>query len=362
MAPEAAFRDYDFTSDDRWNRYRAGIEIPPGRDEEAILHKYKLKWYQREVDPSYTPTGPSAGAASPSDPKPYSSDTAGSQDHHPPAAAAFSQSQSDDSIPGANTESSTARAARATAGFRDKVSGYLKRSFSQTPQTIQTVLFCMHLTLVLLAVLHLQPLNKKLSQIAWVYFLQTSLLTHGYKVYLKGGFPRFSRSAFLATLQSWLQRVGGTTDFQYLMLSAVFLPHQSVSVVIVPITVLAVYHTFAYCAKTFPNNTLWQKYGVRAHSFLAAHQRDALIYNAGAEIGTGFLLIVMLATQRRAILLTILHWNWLRMRYFSPDAAAYHSMVWGIIDKKVGPYIRQVSFLNTALRFGQRWFLSMGRP
>ena len=42
--------------------------------------------------------------------------------------------------------------------------------------------------------------------------------------------------------------------------------------VIVPITVLAVYHAFAYCAKTFPNNPLWQKYGVRAHSFLAAHQ------------------------------------------------------------------------------------------
>ena len=42
--------------------------------------------------------------------------------------------------------------------------------------------------------------------------------------------------------------------------------------VIVPITILAVYHAFAYCAKSFPNNTLWQKYGVRAHSFLAAHQ------------------------------------------------------------------------------------------
>lgn len=51
------------------------------------------------------------------------------------------------------------------------------------------------------------------------------------------------------------------------------------------------------------------------------------MYNAAAEIGTGFLLTVMLATQRRAIVLTILHWNWLRMRYFSPDAAAYHSMV-----------------------------------
>ena len=51
------------------------------------------------------------------------------------------------------------------------------------------------------------------------------------QVYLKGGLPQFSRSAFLATLQGWLQRVGGTTDFQYLMLSAVFLPQQSLSLV-----------------------------------------------------------------------------------------------------------------------------------
>jgi len=42
-------RDYDFAADDRWNRYRGGIEIPPGRNEEAILQKYKAKWYQREV-------------------------------------------------------------------------------------------------------------------------------------------------------------------------------------------------------------------------------------------------------------------------------------------------------------------------
>lgn len=56
-------------------------------------------------------------------------------------------------------------------------------------------------------------------------------------------------------------------------------------------------------------------------------QRDALVYNAAAEVGTGLLLIIMLATPRRAILLTFLYWNWLRMRYFSPDAATYHNMV-----------------------------------
>ena len=42
-------RNFDFASDDRWNRYRARIEIPPDRDEQAILQKYKVKWYQKEV-------------------------------------------------------------------------------------------------------------------------------------------------------------------------------------------------------------------------------------------------------------------------------------------------------------------------
>lgn len=42
--------------------------------------------------------------------------------------------------------------------------------------------------------------------------------------------------------------------------------------VLVPITVLAVYHAFAYCAKNFSHNKLWRQYGVKAHSFLARHQ------------------------------------------------------------------------------------------
>ena len=51
------------------------------------------------------------------------------------------------------------------------------------------------------------------------------------QVYLKAGFPQLRRSGFLQILQSWLQRVGMTTDFQYMMLSAMFLPQQSVSLV-----------------------------------------------------------------------------------------------------------------------------------
>lgn len=89
--------------------------------------------------------------------------------------------------------------------------------------------------------------------------------------------------------------------------------------------------TVCVCALTLLSvYIVWSSCGVAPNGGLLFLQRDALMYNAAAEIGTGFLLIVMLATQRRAILLTFLHWNWLRMRYFSPDAASYHSMV-GIV-------------------------------
>lgn len=232
-----ASREYDFASDDRWNRYRAGIEIPPGRDEEAILQKYRLKWYQREVvsrcwsfrhylvhcalrywgsrlpqDSTFQSAEPGTAPPSSAPPKTYSSgktfmcswlcavvlaynpvclqyiawhaEPAQNQSQQtPPAAATGSgRSERNDSQPRPNAEANTARAANAAAGLKDKAFSFLKRSFSQTPQTTQTVLFSMHLTLILLAVLHLQPLNRKLSRMGWVYFFQTSLIAHGYKV------------------------------------------------------------------------------------------------------------------------------------------------------------------------------------
>ena len=62
------------------------------------------------------------------------------------------------------------------------------------------------------------------------------------QVYLKAGFPLLQRSGFLQNLQSWLQRVGATTDFQYIMLSAMFLPQQSVSLVSYVLTASLLLH------------------------------------------------------------------------------------------------------------------------
>ncbi|KAL3155350.1 hypothetical protein ABBQ38_010911 [Trebouxia sp. C0009 RCD-2024] len=354
------FWSYDFASDERWNRYCAGIEIPPGRDEDSILHKYKAKWYQREVDNTFDPGSVSNATPQSSTTRTAAADTSTHAPEPTPAASTSGQEQAEKDSPQASPMPTAAHAGSAAKGIRKRITRFWTQLSEHGSKSTQTALFCLHVMLIMLAMLHLQPLNRKLSRMAWIFFLQTSLLSHGFKVYLKAGFPVLRRSGFLQSLQSWLQRVGTTTDFQYIMLSAMFLPQQSVSLVVVPITVLAVYHAFAYCAKNVSNNGLWRRYGMRAHAFLASHQRDALVYNAGAEIGTGFLLIAMIFTARRAILLTFLYWNWLRMRYFSPDAATYHSMVWSLIDQKVGLYVRRVLILMTGLGYAQRWFLSVG--
>ena len=54
-------------------------------------------------------------------------------------------------------------------------------------------------------------------------------------------------------------------------------------------------------------------------------QGQALVFNAGAEIGVGFLLLVGLVTPQRSLLLTFVYWkNFLPTRYHTPDAAGYH--------------------------------------
>ena len=42
-------RSFDFEGDDRWRQYAANIEIPPDRDRDSVLRKFKAKWYKREI-------------------------------------------------------------------------------------------------------------------------------------------------------------------------------------------------------------------------------------------------------------------------------------------------------------------------
>ena len=49
--------------------------------------------------------------------------------------------------------------------------------------------------------------------------------------------------------------------------------------------------------------------------------------NAVSEIGTGFVLLIQIFADRRNLIVLLLYWQWLRMRYWAPDSAAIHRNV-----------------------------------
>lgn len=83
------------------------------------------------------------------------------------------------------------------------------------------------------------------------------------------------------------------------------------------------------------------------NKLVSAWQQAALLYNATAEIGAGFLVILSLIAPPRSIFLVYLYWQFLKMRFWSPDAATYHRMVSLL---RPHPYI-SVMILASAKKF-----------
>ena len=90
--------------------------------------------------------------------------------------------------------------------------------------------------------------------------------------------------------------------------------------------------------------------------------------------------MLSLLAPPRNIFLVFIYWQFLRMRYWSPDAANYHRMVrdlagnhhlddviceclqhtvmqvWGQLDEKFGRYLDYVPILKMPAGYIQRWF------
>lgn len=99
-----------------------------------------------------------------------------------PAASTSGQEQAEKDSPQASPMPTAAHAGSAAKGIRKRITRFWTQLSEHGSKSTQTALFCLHVMLIMLAMLHLQPLNRKLSRMAWIFFLQTSLLSHGFKV------------------------------------------------------------------------------------------------------------------------------------------------------------------------------------
>ncbi|KAK9806982.1 hypothetical protein WJX72_009425 [[Myrmecia] bisecta] len=355
MTAEAAvqgFKAFDFDSNEAWLKYRLNLEIPADRDEAAVLQRYKAKFYQRQIDPSFNPAMVQTGGSASASAKPAAAEPT----HGKEQAGSASGGQSSTTK---GTSSHTGADASPKAAAVKTLEGWRSTLFQWLQAGPQGLLFGLHTLLLLLALVYLQPLKPRLSWAAWRLSQQVALVMYAYKVFLKAGAPPLR--PFPAGIKNWVARVTPSTDFQYLLMTLMFLTARPITLVLVPTLVLALYHTSAFAASRFGQHPLWRKYGAPAHAWLTSRQTQALTYNAAAEIGVGFLVIAALLSPPRNLLLVFLYWNFLRMRFYSPDAAAYHRQVWGSINMKVSPLLDRVPALRMPIGYVQRWFLNMGQ-
>lgn len=114
----------------------------------------------------------------------FTADTGTHAQEPTPAASTSGQQQPAKPSPQAPPMPTAAHAASAARGIKTRIATFITQLSKRGSRSTQTALFGLHVTLIMLAMLHLQPLNRKLSRMAWIYFLQTSLVSHGFKVSL----------------------------------------------------------------------------------------------------------------------------------------------------------------------------------
>jgi hypothetical protein len=186
--------------------------------------------------------------------------------------------------------------------------------------------FLYFLQILAFSIIYLQPVSRSWS--IWAYSKLTIMLivSQGLKIHTANGMPA---SWSLDGIKQWLMRVLPTADAQYFLLAFAAAGNKPTTALLPPYLVLAAYHLVHFLSETFPQHPLWQQHGQYLYRQMQAKQQAALAFNAQAEIGLGFMLLVGIIFPGRAPMFAFMVWSFLRMRYWSADAAVYHRQVRG---------------------------------
>lgn len=178
--------------------------------------------------------------------------------------------------------------------------------------------------IVVFSVVYLQPMHRAWSYWAYSKLRMVILFSQGLKIQTAHGFP----AAFsLEAIKQWLMRVLPTSDAQYFLLAFAAAGAKPQTAVLPPFLVLTMYSLVSFLAEVCGNHPLWQRHGVHVYRKMQDKRQVALGFNAQSEIALGFLLLLGLPFPGRAPMFAFMTWQFLRMRYWSPDAAVYHRQV-----------------------------------
>ncbi|KAI8474982.1 MAG: hypothetical protein J3K34DRAFT_517830 [Monoraphidium minutum] len=326
-----AFRAHDFDGDADWQAYLSRVEIPSNSP--ADLLKAKAKWWRREKDPDFDAALAAPPPAAAPQPTP--------QQQQPRPSPAPPQQQQQGS------RSSYARPPPAAAA----------NGGGAGPAWLPNALMFADVLIVVCTVLYLLPLFPALSGRAYRVALLLCFVTHlAYLTKQVGPLP-----AGLQALQQWAVRALPSTHFSYAVTALMFLTGAPVSAVLPPFAILALYSATSHAAARHAGHPLWASRGAALHAYLTANRQKALHLAAQLEISLGVTMVVKLLFPGRSFILTLFVWQQLRLRYWSPEAGAYHRAAWAGIDQLTAPLRASAPALAKPVAFMQRWFQS-GHP
>ncbi|XP_024539771.1 uncharacterized protein LOC9659835 [Selaginella moellendorffii] len=329
---------YDYDGDPRWADYWSNVLVPShlaARPE--VLRHFKLKFYQRYVDPDLV-VDPLSAISSPR-----------SSSNSEPRVQRRSATGAD--------RSSTTPPPETTRQQSPPASTASRSSFRMDPPTIQ---FLANAWVTVMAVLAMFPfLPYALAEKAYRLTLLGSAATNLYCIANQHGAPATWN---LQGLQDWLRSIFETTgnDFLYLLYAFFFVSASiPLKVAVISLAIRSLEQVVYHLRRNFSNTRLYRKYLDKPSNWVASNSNLLKSLSANAEIGLGFLLIILLLTPQRNIIQAFVHWRLLKMMYALPSTAPYHRSSWSAIGRRVNPLIHQYApSLATPMAYLQRWFVS----
>lgn len=250
--------------------------------------------------------------------------------------------------------------------FRGKIATYLAPMLGGD---INRINFYAYGVVLAASISYLVPMVLGMGSVKRMLYtvaLWSQVLNSGFTVYTaassKGRLPPklqgFSMAGLKATMQAaqpFFQEVMSAKEFHFLFFALIFLTAYPDPLVLFILGRRALFVLCNLAPKCAPNSFVWLRFQPTWEK-LKQKEKTIVHYSVLAEIFLGFWLVVQMAMPTRQMMTTFLYWNYLKIRYQSPQSNATHGAAWRLLQEKTAPVFKAVPFLNTPLNYVQNWF------
>lgn len=280
---EEKFRAYNFDADQRWQEIERNLLIPEGLHRETMILKRKRKYYQRDIDPTYTWSERAQYAES-------SSNTSDSTS---------SSSSSSSSSTGSSSSTSSSSRPRPPPPSSSGLSPSLRNNLA-LGQLVLSVLAVVHTALVIIG-----------SESAYSRAILLHVLAIACNIIRQNGFPKFNTQ--------YLQQVMMDETNLQLFYCLVWWSSRPVFAALVPLCAMAAYQSARILTSVVTLPAFLARFSDPLR-LLGQRAYEVNEFVSKLEIGTMALAIFQVFTPYRNLLTIFMLFQYLRMKYFISPA------------------------------------------